>query len=1320
MSKKQIARKVLATSAAVAIATSSLGAPLTAMAEEQNHVQSSTEEKFKQVTVGEIFSHFTWDKNGNLTAIHFPSSTTIEKYNFRLMVDNVYYASIDKGTVYYSYLSGSKWSFTKPISASSTFRIEIINDEGKVMGYITKDGVMGVSDDYWISEAKSGLDVILAGGVAIATDPLAITTIQASIDQIKNVSSNPVKQGLQNRLNEANRQYTYNHNLSKSIDNLFTSSSQTALQSNVTQSTLDELKKNLSGVVNLSWRERLTTTLSTAQTLLDQKAEVAAKTAADSLFVNNDPSKNIKGTTTQADIDAAQAAANKVTDPTVKADLQKEIDKAQAQLDVKTAEKAAKTAVDALFVNNDPSKDIKATTTQADINAAQALVNKVTDATVKAELQKEINKAQSQLVGEIFSHFTWDKNGNLTAIHFPSSTTIEKYNFRLMVDNVYYASIDKGTVYYSYLSGSKWSFTKPISASSTFRIEIIDDEGKVTGYLTKDGVMDVSDNYWISEAKSQIGQLNADGVNITNTQAQINDAQEAVRNIYAYANITVKNKLQAQVTEMQRQYTYNHNLSKSIGNLFTSPSQTALQLNVTQATLDVLKKQLNGVVNLEWRCKLAITLSTAQTLLDQRVEVANNLKAANEAVNKLFGDGGHTKLAEGITATDINQAKALANKVSNAGKKKELLDEIEKAQKLLDEVESDNEWIEKATNCLDEFLNRGVPESVKPGDFTTAQSYIDKVVSPSNNIVKQGLQTRLMEAERQYLYNWELNDDVSNLFVNGNRDKLQPYVTQVVITRLKCKLSGVVNFSWRYSLTTIIQTAQQLFDVREAESAANGLFGDNAHTTLAEGITATDINQAKVLANEVADAAKKKELLDEIEKAQKLLNAKTMEQAAEEATNNLFDKDGKLAEGTTQQDIDKAKEEVNKVADEEKKNKLLAEIEKAQELLHQQQAEAAAKTAADSLFVNNDPSKNIKDTTTQADIDAAQAAANKVTDPTVKADLQKEIDKAQAQLDAKTAEKAAKTAVDALFVNNDPSKDIKATTTQADINAAQALVNKVTDATVKAELQKEINKAQSQLNVSASITATAAKYTTGDMYITGTFTGPVTALSLDVNGKRYYGGDIYASNGTYRFYVSDKKLKAGDVVTMNFYDKTKQIKKSVTITVVEPLKVTVADYKVGANYINATYNNPKITKVGLVVDGVKYWGGDVANGTVKYFAADKIKSATAVVTMNFYDANNNLLASRPVKVQPTAVGEVNTANFKVGTSNIKGTFSGDVKQIAISINGKKYYGGTVSSSDGSYKFYVLDKKITAADTVVVYGYDSSGKLLSQKDVTITE
>ncbi|EUJ23269.1 hypothetical protein PGRAN_08831 [Listeria grandensis FSL F6-0971] len=245
MSKKQIVRKVLITSTAVAIVASSFGAPLTAMAEEQNNVQSSTGEKSNRILVRDTFSHFTWDKNGNLISIHFPSSTTVQNYNFRLMVNNVYRSSIIKGQPYYSYLNGSKWSFGNPISASSTFRIERINDKGEVLDYITKDGVMGISDKYWISKARSPLDWMLEGGVPVAIAPLAMTDAQASIDQIMNVSNNTVKQELQTRLNEANRQYAYNNNLAKSIGNIFTSSSQIALKSNVTQSTLDDLKKKI-------------------------------------------------------------------------------------------------------------------------------------------------------------------------------------------------------------------------------------------------------------------------------------------------------------------------------------------------------------------------------------------------------------------------------------------------------------------------------------------------------------------------------------------------------------------------------------------------------------------------------------------------------------------------------------------------------------------------------------------------------------------------------------------------------------------------------------------------------------------------------------------------------------------------------------------------------------------------------------------------------------------------------------------------------------------------------------------------------------------
>ncbi|MBC1605049.1 hypothetical protein HCJ39_10015, partial [Listeria rocourtiae] len=113
------------------------------------------------------------------------------------------------------------------------------------------------------------------------------------------------------------------------------------------------------------------------------------------------------------------------------------------------------------------------------------------------------------------------------------------------------------------------------------------------------------------------------------------------------------------------------------------------------------------------------------------------------------------------------------------------------------------------------------------------------------------------------------------------------------------------------------------------------------------------------------------------------------------------------------------------------------------------------------LFVSNNPANVIKTTVTQATIDAAQAKVNAVKDTAKKAELQAHINKAQAELSAKTeAEKAVKE----LFVSNNPANVIKTTVTQATIDAAQAKVNAVKDTAKKAELQAHINKAQAELN----------------------------------------------------------------------------------------------------------------------------------------------------------------------------------------------------------------------------------------------------------------
>lgn len=69
-----------------------------------------------------------------------------------------------------------------------------------------------------------------------------------------------------------------------------------------------------------------------------------AKAATDALFLDNTSTNEIQPTTNQLAIDAAQAKVDKVTNPTKNAELNAEIAKAQAQLDMLNGDKEAPTA----------------------------------------------------------------------------------------------------------------------------------------------------------------------------------------------------------------------------------------------------------------------------------------------------------------------------------------------------------------------------------------------------------------------------------------------------------------------------------------------------------------------------------------------------------------------------------------------------------------------------------------------------------------------------------------------------------------------------------------------------------------------------------------------------------------------------------------------------------------------------------------------------------------------------------------------------------------------------------------------------------------
>ncbi|MBC1890141.1 hypothetical protein HCA63_17465, partial [Listeria booriae] len=499
----------------------------------------------------------------------------------------------------------------------------------------------------------------------------------------------------------------------------------------------------------------------------------------------------------------------------------------------------------------------------------------------------------------------------------------------------------------------------------------------------------------------------------------------------------------------------------------------------------------------------------------------------------------------------------------------------------------------------------------------------------------------------------------------------------------------------------------------------------------------------------MTDTVKKAEFEAQIAEAQRQIDARKTEatadvarqEAAKKAVEGLFtnnDVNGTIKDSTNQAALNDAKNLVAAITDTAKKAGFEAQLAEAQKQVDVKTAEAAelarqeaAEKAVKELFNSNDVTGTIKDNTNQAALNTAKNLVATITDTAKKAELEAQLAEAQKQVDAKTAEAAAEQArqevaekaIEGLFNNNDVNGTIKDSTTQDAIDQAKELVTTITDTAKKAELEKAITEAQKQLadkETKVEVTGKVNPFILHqDRYLSGTYTGDITAISVDVNGKRYYGGTV--NGGEFSFYALDKIANPGDVVIINLYSADKVIQKSITVQIKEATKVTQAAYNVKDSNITGTFNNPDITKMNIVVNGTTYWGGTLTNGTFKFYALDKIKSATDEVTMNFYNAKNELIISKNLTITAPVVtsGEITSATVTVGDKNIVGTFTGDIKSISVTIDGTTYNGGTIAA-DGTFKFYVADKRITADSVITIVGYDKAKTVLSEVTVAVSK
>ncbi|ASV80908.1 immunoglobulin-like domain-containing protein [Enterococcus hirae] len=246
------------------------------------------------------------------------------------------------------------------------------------------------------------------------------------------------------------------------------------------------------------------------------------------------------------------------------------------------------------------------------------------------------------------------------------------------------------------------------------------------------------------------------------------------------------------------------------------------------------------------------------------------------------------------------------------------------------------------------------------------------------------------------------------------------------------------------------------------------------------------------------------------------------------------------------------------------------------------------------------------------------------------------------------------------------------------------------------------------------------EYHVGDVNITGTYTGDMSLGRLTVNGKVVSWGGSF-KDGQFSYYVGVGKLKVGDKVVLDGYNKEKKLMDSKEIEVISESSGSIDQvdtYKLGDSTITGTYTGD-IHKGKLVVNGeVISWGGTYKDGKFSYYVNSQIIKAGDQATIQGYDKFDTPLGDP----QPVTIGEQLgqlTEAHRVGISTvIEGSYTGDVYQGILLVNGEKVSQGG-SFKDGKFSYYVGNLKVSEDDQVVLMGANNRGQQIPGSEIDVT-
>ncbi|MBC2390781.1 toxin Cry1Ac domain D-VI-related protein [Listeria booriae] len=529
-----------------------------------------------------------------------------------------------------------------------------------------------------------------------------------------------------------------------------------------------------------------------------------------------------------------------------------------------------------------------------------------------------------------------------------------------------------------------------------------------------------------------------------------------------------------------------------------------------------------------------------------------------------------------------------------------------------------------------------------------------------------------------------------------------------------------------------------------ANGAVSDLFVNNLQTSgaIKSTVTQSAIDAAKALVNQLTDSPQKTALLANVQLAQNFLNSTstpapttpapapsatpTSNFVASNAVLGLFENNNPstnaLKSTTNQQAIDAVQKLVDGVADATVRANMQVDIERAKDLLKLKD------TAADYSLVPNDADitstaitgtvgKGV--TTVRLAIDGVVKKTGTVnTDGTFSVATENFITQGStvevvgyngtSEVVRKTvkvshnlkplvpganealAKQMAANAVLDLFKDNEPNTNtLKPTTTQKTIDYVQSLINVVQDATVKANMQKDLDKAESILNASYNITANDTTLKAAN--ITGTVGSGITIVRLAVDGIVKKTGKVN-TDGTYAI-ATDSLLTAGAKIEVIGYESTTEMVRK-TVTIINDEKPVLEGMTVDSDSIKGSVTAGSATIFRVSVNGVAIKTGTIA-ADGKFQSSIGKQAAGTVVKIEIKDSTGGYSTSRVASTVVTGAATVKLTapklnkiegNYITGTAP-KGTESITVYEDGAAVRAMNISSMT-SNQDGSFTFKV--------------------------------